>query len=157
MISNVLMVAVCAVLVHSAEAQVNPAAGVILNNASNTASGDYSGVGGVGSVSGGVGGLVWGIGSSQLGGGSAFGRNLRADGTDSHVTGQGVTVLRDNGVGSGWQNLSSGMQGTVSGHHRVPVGLSALLAGRGSRWWADNGTRRPEALAGPLSLPRGHP
>ncbi len=118
----------CALLVNSAEAQVNPAAGVILNDAPNTASGDYSGVGGAGSVSGGVGGLVWGIGSRELGGGSAFGRNVHADGTDSHATGQGVTVLRDNGVGSGWNNISSGMQGMVSGHQANDRGIQGANA-----------------------------
>lgn len=103
-------------------------AGVVLNGASNTASGDYSGVGGTGSVSAGVGGFVWGIGSRELGGGAAIGRNVRADGTDAHASGQGVTVLRDNGVGMGWQNLSSGMQGMVTGHQSNDRGIQGAWA-----------------------------
>src|SRR6266498_2441780 len=87
------------------------AQGTNLNgNPNNTAPGLDSGVGGSSSTSGGYGGLVWGYGSRQLGGGSAFGRNLRADGTDTHVTGQGVWALRDNGGGNGWANLSQAMQ-----------------------------------------------
>ena len=92
-------------------------AGVNLNGVgTNSAPGSYTGVGGSGSTSAGVGGFVWGLGSRQDGGGSALGRNNNAFGTDSHVTGQGVWVMHDNGVGEGWANFSNAMQGRVMGH-----------------------------------------
>jgi hypothetical protein len=91
--------------------------GVNLNGVgTNSAPGSYTGVGGSGSTSAGQGGFVWGIGSREDGGGSALGRNNNAFGTDSHVTGQGVWVMHDNGVGEGWANFSNGMQGRVMGH-----------------------------------------
>lgn len=104
------------------------AQGTNLNGANNTAPGSYAGVGGSASDSTGVGGFVWGIGSRQLGGGSAFGRNLRADGTDTHVTGQGVWALRDNGGGNGWANLSQAMQGWVTGHQSNDRGIQGARA-----------------------------
>jgi hypothetical protein len=104
----------------------NRASGVasaIAGGSNNIASADYAGVGGLYSESNGVGGFVWGIGSRQVGGGSALGRNLRADGTDTHVTGQGVWALRDNGWGSGWNNVSNAILGFVSGHQANDRGI----------------------------------